>query len=142
MRCWTCGAVLANKEVRFETLIQGSEGRAPVSQKQALDELGVTRECCRRMFLARFSSNNAQLVYDSFPAVKTIPQVQFKTRDGELVSRVVGGFCQTPGPGSAAPTTSLTPTTPMPSMSSTSPSPFASKPSSQSGAVPMDTEDD
>jgi len=46
VRCFTCGAVVADKEDKFNELV--AKGKTP---KEALDKLGVKRYCCRRMFL-------------------------------------------------------------------------------------------
>ena len=46
VRCFTCGAVVADKEEKFNELV--AKGKTP---KDALDKLGVKRYCCRRMFL-------------------------------------------------------------------------------------------
>ncbi len=46
IRCFTCGAVIAHKWESYKKLIE--EGKSP---KEALDELGIKRYCCRRMFL-------------------------------------------------------------------------------------------
>ncbi len=45
VRCFTCGAVIAHKWEEYKKLV--SEGKSP---RAALDELGVERYCCRRMF--------------------------------------------------------------------------------------------
>ena len=46
IRCFTCGAVIAHKWEEYQDKIKA--GKTP---KDALDELGITRYCCRRMFL-------------------------------------------------------------------------------------------
>ena len=43
-RCFTCGKVLSNK---LDVFLKRSK---IVTEKKALDELGIRRECCRRMF--------------------------------------------------------------------------------------------
>jgi len=47
IRCFTCGAVLADKYEEYSKRVK--DGMNPA---QALEELGVDRYCCRRMFLA------------------------------------------------------------------------------------------
>ncbi len=46
IRCFSCGAVIA--QYWEEYLKKLKEGKNP---KEALDELGIERYCCRRMFL-------------------------------------------------------------------------------------------
>ena len=50
IRCFSCGAVIGHLYEKYLDLIK--EGRTP---KQALDELGIERYCCRRMFLTHKS---------------------------------------------------------------------------------------
>jgi len=45
IRCFTCGKVIADK---WEQFLEASRDR---SESDALDELGLTRYCCRRMIL-------------------------------------------------------------------------------------------
>lgn len=47
VRCFTCGKLIADKWEEFNAKVQSGED----SQK-ILDELGVTRYCCRRMLLS------------------------------------------------------------------------------------------
>lgn len=64
VRCWTCGKVLGNKIRAYERLCKnaqqhsegsGSEQHAYLepgqSRDQAMEELGITRLCCRRHML-------------------------------------------------------------------------------------------
>ena len=46
VRCFTCGAPLADLYERYIEKLK--EKKTP---KEALDELGVKRYCCRRMFI-------------------------------------------------------------------------------------------
>lgn len=46
VRCFTCGAVIAHHWEEYSQKLK--EGKSP---KEALDELGIERYCCRRMFL-------------------------------------------------------------------------------------------
>ncbi|WP_456369208.1 DNA-directed RNA polymerase subunit N [Geoglobus sp.] len=46
VRCFTCGAVIAHRYEEYRSLLDS--GKSP---KEALDELGINRYCCRRMFL-------------------------------------------------------------------------------------------
>ena len=46
IRCFSCGAVIAQYWSEYVKKLR--EGKTP---KEALDELGIERYCCRRMFL-------------------------------------------------------------------------------------------
>lgn len=45
VRCFTCGAVIGDLYEEYKTL-------QPQGADKALDKLGVTRYCCRRMFIS------------------------------------------------------------------------------------------
>ena len=47
VRCFTCGAVIGDKWEEFSNRVKAGEDPAKV-----LDELGVKRYCCRRMFIS------------------------------------------------------------------------------------------
>ncbi|MEM2942100.1 MAG: DNA-directed RNA polymerase subunit N [Candidatus Bathyarchaeia archaeon] len=47
IRCFTCGKVLADKWEEFSSRVK--DGEEP---RKVLDELGVSRYCCRRMFIS------------------------------------------------------------------------------------------
>lgn len=61
VRCFTCGKVVADKYDQFKREIRQGEDPATV-----LDNLGLTRYCCRRMLLAHID------IIDSFMAFATI----------------------------------------------------------------------
>ncbi|RLI83969.1 DNA-directed RNA polymerase subunit N [Archaeoglobales archaeon] len=46
VRCFTCGKVIGHLWEEYQKKLE--EGKTP---KEALDELGIERYCCRRMFL-------------------------------------------------------------------------------------------
>ena len=46
IRCFSCNKVIASKLTQYETLV--NEGK---TKEIALDTIGMTRYCCRRMFL-------------------------------------------------------------------------------------------
>ena len=48
VRCFSCGKVVGNKMKSWASLTAGPEGKTP---REALDLLGLTRFCCRRMIL-------------------------------------------------------------------------------------------
>jgi len=47
VRCFTCGRVLAQKYKAYKDKVDSGEG-----PKKALDDLGIDKYCCRRMFLS------------------------------------------------------------------------------------------
>lgn len=51
IRCYTCNTVLAHVHPTYRERVHGGE-----SVRGALDALGVTRMCCRRMFLSHVES--------------------------------------------------------------------------------------
>lgn len=48
VRCFTCGAVLADKWEEYDKRVNKDKEDAG----KALDDLGIKRYCCRRMFLS------------------------------------------------------------------------------------------
>jgi DNA-directed RNA polymerase subunit N len=53
VRCFTCGAVIGDLYEKYKAG-QGSKGAGEV-----LDELGIERYCCRRMFLGHVEGMEA-----------------------------------------------------------------------------------
>ena len=47
VRCFTCGKLIGDKWEEFKMRIQEDEEAGKI-----LDDLGITRYCCRRMFLS------------------------------------------------------------------------------------------
>ena len=47
VRCFSCGAVIADKYEEFKRRVEDKE-----DPKAVLDSLGVTRYCCRRILLS------------------------------------------------------------------------------------------
>lgn len=58
IRCFTCGALIADKWYEFTQRVQKGEDAGKV-----LDEMGITRYCCRRMFLSHVEVIDKILVY-------------------------------------------------------------------------------
>ncbi len=48
VRCFSCGAVVADKYEEFRRRVEQKE-----NPKEVLDSLGVERYCCRRMLLSQ-----------------------------------------------------------------------------------------
>lgn len=57
VRCFTCGKIVASS---FETFVNRT--RAGEAAAAVLDDVGLTRYCCRRMILA-----NAELIDEVLP---------------------------------------------------------------------------
>ena len=49
IRCFTCGALIGDKWEEYERRIEAGEDPGKV-----LDDLGIKRYCCRRMFLSHY----------------------------------------------------------------------------------------
>ena len=52
VRCFTCNKVVANKWEKYQQLVR--EGR---TEKEAMDQLGLWRYCCRRMVFSHVDIN-------------------------------------------------------------------------------------
>ncbi len=50
IRCFSCGAVIGHLYDEYKKKL--NQGKSP---KEALDELGIERYCCRRMFITHKS---------------------------------------------------------------------------------------
>ena len=48
VRCWSCGKVIAHVYEQYKQAVDG--GKDPQS---TLDDLGIKRYCCRRMFVGQ-----------------------------------------------------------------------------------------
>ncbi len=48
IRCWSCGKPIADKYEQFTA--QTSQGKNP---SEVLEEVGLSRYCCRRMFVSQ-----------------------------------------------------------------------------------------
>jgi DNA-directed RNA polymerase subunit N len=58
VRCFTCGTLIGDKWREFAERV--SKGEEP---GKVLDDLGVTRYCCRRMFLSHVDLINEIIMY-------------------------------------------------------------------------------
>jgi DNA-directed RNA polymerase I, II, and III subunit RPABC5 len=61
IRCYTCNKVIANKYEPYLKMIS-EDG---LTSKEALDRLGLTRYCCRRMILGNVELIDKVLMYDN-----------------------------------------------------------------------------
>ena len=73
IRCFTCGKVIGNKWDKYSQYCQDS------NQEDALDKLGMTRYCCRRMFLTHVDVTEKVLDYNAVH-VNTNPYIHVKTQ--------------------------------------------------------------
>ena len=62
VRCFTCGKVTGNKWKSYQILLK--EGK---NEKEALDQLGVHRYCCRRILLTHVELLDKMLCYTPGP---------------------------------------------------------------------------
>ena len=53
VRCFTCGKIIGKYEVEWSKLVK--EGK---NKNEILDDFGMTRYCCRRMFLGHVNIIN------------------------------------------------------------------------------------
>lgn len=60
VRCFTCGKVIGNKYDSYIEMLN-----AEYSERDALDELGLRRYCCRRMVLTHVDLIQKLLLYNS-----------------------------------------------------------------------------
>jgi len=60
IRCFTCGKVIGDKWEDFSRRVKNGE-----KPKDVLDDLGVTRYCCRRMLLSNVEIIDEVLKYSS-----------------------------------------------------------------------------
>jgi len=61
VRCFTCGAVVADRQEKYEQATKKGEKPAAV-----LDKLGVKRYCCRRMFVSHVRIVDELVKYGRF----------------------------------------------------------------------------
>ncbi|HDI75489.1 MAG: DNA-directed RNA polymerase subunit N [Thermoprotei archaeon] len=59
IRCFTCGALIADKWEEFQRRVKEGEDPAKV-----LDDLGIKRYCCRRMFISAVAYIDEVLQYE------------------------------------------------------------------------------
>jgi len=68
IRCFTCGKVVADKWEEFSSRVKAGEG-----PKKVLDELGISRYCCRRMFISHVDIIDDILKYSEATSKKSQP---------------------------------------------------------------------
>jgi DNA-directed RNA polymerase subunit N len=65
IRCFTCGKLIADRWEEFAKRVK--QGERP---KKVLDDLGMTRYCCRRMFISHVDVVDDLLRYAQVTAKK------------------------------------------------------------------------
>ncbi|MEM2856007.1 MAG: DNA-directed RNA polymerase subunit N [Candidatus Nitrosocaldaceae archaeon] len=65
VRCFTCGALIADKYQTYIKLIKSGE-----KAEDVMNELNIKRYCCRRMFLSNVETIHQILPYYEALAVK------------------------------------------------------------------------
>lgn len=58
VRCFTCGKVIANKWETYKSHLKSG-----LSNADALDQVGLRRYCCRRMFLTHVEIDDKLLLF-------------------------------------------------------------------------------
>lgn len=59
VRCFTCGKVVGSLYEAYKQKLEMGE-----SPKEALDELGITRYCCRQLFISHVDLIDEVMVFD------------------------------------------------------------------------------
>lgn len=58
VRCFTCGKVIGHLYEQYKKFL--ADGKKP---KEAMDELGIHRYCCRRMFISHVELEDEVIKY-------------------------------------------------------------------------------
>lgn len=67
VRCFTCGKVIGHLWIKFADRVKKGEDPGKV-----LDELGIRKECCRRMFISHIEMIDEIIMYE----IKFVPPPQ------------------------------------------------------------------
>lgn len=59
VRCFSCGSVIGHLYEKYQKLLK--EGKP---EKESLDELGVDKYCCRRMFISHVDMISDLIKYE------------------------------------------------------------------------------
>jgi DNA-directed RNA polymerase I, II, and III subunit RPABC5 len=86
VRCFTCGNVVGDKYSTYLTLTDTQTDSKTYSEAEALDALGMTRYCCRRMFLTHVDFSDQLLKFN--PADNAIQPEEI------LLAAAAGGAAQ------------------------------------------------
>jgi len=65
VRCFTCGKVIGHLWEEFKKRIENGEDPGKV-----LDDLGIKKECCRRMFISHIEMIDEIILYELTPIHK------------------------------------------------------------------------
>ena len=69
VRCFTCGKVVGNKWDSYVKKLQDG-----TDETAALNELGLTRPCCRRMLLTHVDLLDRLLKFNAMDETQTLPE--------------------------------------------------------------------
>ncbi|MHA1590251.1 MAG: DNA-directed RNA polymerase subunit N [Candidatus Njordarchaeales archaeon] len=65
VRCFTCGKVIGHLWEEFKKRVENGEDPGKV-----LDDLGIKKECCRRMFISHIEMIDEIILYELTPIHK------------------------------------------------------------------------
>ena len=68
VRCFTCGGLIADKQMEYSNRVKAGEDSAKV-----MDSLGVKRYCCRRMFIS-----SVETIYQIIPYYEALRRRMFE----------------------------------------------------------------
>jgi len=68
IRCFTCGAVIGDKWEEYIRRV--SQGEPP---GKVLDDMGIKRYCCRRMFLSHVDVSDELVKFTSMAKIRMAP---------------------------------------------------------------------
>ena len=69
VRCFTCGKVIGDKWEEFKRRVESGEDPGKV-----LDDLGITRYCCRRMFISHVDYTELLVSFAKKAKLQSVPQ--------------------------------------------------------------------
>jgi len=90
VRCFTCGKVIGAKWEKYRELYQRMEQNpTTITYDDVMNDLGITRWCCKRMFKTGVNVTEKILDYKQVHDVMaTNPYVTYKTTTVEKTQRV------------------------------------------------------
>ena len=86
VRCFTCNKVIGHKWKPYQDKVaeyRDSGKTEMVSRSQALDDIGLSKYCCRRMLLSHVDVIDQLLLYSNNPGEKTCPKYKVALPESE-----------------------------------------------------------